>query len=274
MSPSWPSVEAYLPHARSGDGICWLPDGEAVYGYADPRLHHARRAARGAPRLRPRAHRRDRRGARRRSPGELGFADVAALRAHLDADPANHATEPADLVRIGAGAGGAGRVGRARLVRTTAARRLRGAPGRAAPGAGGAAGLLLPAGTGRLPARHLLHQHLPARARGPSTAWPRRRSTRPYPATTSRSPSRPSWNGCQPSGASVRGWPGQPTPRAGASTASGSRTRWASMRTPASASACSTRRPGGRPAWSSTPACTRSAGSVSGASTSCARPRA
>ena len=25
------ALEAYRPHARAGDGVCWLPDGEAVY---------------------------------------------------------------------------------------------------------------------------------------------------------------------------------------------------------------------------------------------------
>ena len=51
-----------------------------------------------------------------------------------------------------------------------------------------------------------------------------------------------------------------PMSRAGACTARSSPTRWACSATTASGSACSTPRPGGRPAWSSTRACTRSAG--------------
>ncbi len=61
---------------------------------------------------------------------------------------------------------------------------------------------------------------------------------------------------------------GAPTSRAGACTASASPTRWGSSATSASGSGCSTRRRGGRPGWSWTPASTRFAGPESGRSSS------
>ena len=106
---------------------------------------------------------------------------------------------------------------------------------------------------------------------------PRRPTTRPPRATISRSRSRWRTRTSTPSGASGRGWSAAPTSRAGASTANGWPTRWASSAMERSGSGCSTPRPGGRPGWWSTPASTRCAGRASARSTSsrppaCPRP--
>jgi hypothetical protein len=93
------ALERYRPHARAGEGICWLADGEDLYRAMirawttldeDPRTIHDYGLARIE------AIREEMTGIARR----LGHRDIAALRAHLATDPANHATDPADLVRI------------------------------------------------------------------------------------------------------------------------------------------------------------------------------
>ena len=92
-------LEGYLPHARAGEGICWLPDGEAIYRYAilasttldeTPQALHDH----GLARIATLNEERDVIARR------LGFADAATYRAFLETDPANHATEPGDLVRL------------------------------------------------------------------------------------------------------------------------------------------------------------------------------
>lgn len=92
-------LEAYLPHARGGEGVCWLPDGDALYRYAilasttldeDPQALHDY----GLSQIRSID------AERLTIARSLGYPDVAAYRAFLDTDPANHATEPAQLVRL------------------------------------------------------------------------------------------------------------------------------------------------------------------------------
>ena len=61
---------------------------------------------------------------------------------------------------------------------------------------------------------------------------------------------------CRRSARWAAGWRAWRTSRAGASTASGSPTRWASTRTTRSGWACSTRRPSAPRGWWSTPGCT------------------
>ncbi len=100
---SWlEALRAYRPHARDGEGICHLPDGDAVYRHAilswttlpeDPRAVHAYGLARLAG-IDEQA---------RAIAAELGFSDVAALRRHLETDPHNHVTDPADLVGLAEG---------------------------------------------------------------------------------------------------------------------------------------------------------------------------
>ena len=79
--------------------MCHLPDGEGLYRYhvlahttldEDPRSIHEYGLARldGIE------------AASRKLAGELGHATIGDLRRALDSDPANHATEPAELVRI------------------------------------------------------------------------------------------------------------------------------------------------------------------------------
>ena len=150
--------------------------------------------------------------------------------------------------------------------------RLRGPRGRGVQGEGRAVRLLLPAGRRRL-ARRASTTPTATTCRAASTpSSPRRPTTRRRPATTSRSPSRWRTRTSTRSAGSARGWSAAPTSRAGACTASGSPTRWGCSATRPSASGCSTRRPGGRPGSSSTPGCTRCAGSASARSTSSSRP--
>ena len=99
--------------------------------------------------------------------------------------------------------------------------------GRGVQGEGRALRLLLPAGAGRLAARHLLRQRLRPAEPHVHRRSRRRPTTRRRPATTSRSPSRWRTRTSTPSGGSARGWSAAPTSRAGACTASGSPTRWA-----------------------------------------------
>jgi uncharacterized protein (DUF885 family) len=93
------TLEAYLPFARQGEGICWLPDGEAVYRYtilASTTLDETPQALHGYGMQRIAVLDEERTGIAQR----LGFADASAYRAFLETDPANHATEPGDLVRL------------------------------------------------------------------------------------------------------------------------------------------------------------------------------
>ncbi len=96
------ALEAARPAARAGEGVAWLPDGEAVYRHAifawtslpeDPRALHGYGLEQIA------AIRAEMDAIARR----MGHPDVAALRAALDADPTNHATDPAELVRLAEG---------------------------------------------------------------------------------------------------------------------------------------------------------------------------
>ena len=92
-------LEDYAGHARAGDGVCHLDDGEAIYRHAvltwttiseEPQVIHDYGLARLA----------EIDAQEREIVAELGFADVAALRAHLETAPENHVTEPAHLVRL------------------------------------------------------------------------------------------------------------------------------------------------------------------------------
>lgn len=92
-------LESYGPHARAGDGILHLADGAELYRHyihswttidEDPSVVHRYGLAR--------LDEIDREGAA--IAHELGFEDVAALRAHLEVAPENHAAEPAQLVEM------------------------------------------------------------------------------------------------------------------------------------------------------------------------------
>lgn len=91
-------LQDYAPRARSGEGVCHLSDGEALYRHhikawttlsEDPRAIHQFGLARLAE---IEAEARD-------IVADLGFDDVAALRAHLDTAAQNHVTDPGELVR-------------------------------------------------------------------------------------------------------------------------------------------------------------------------------
>ncbi len=90
-------LQRYAAGARPGDGICHLPDGEALYRHhilawttlaEDPVSIHEYGLARLA----------ELEADERHIAAELGHADVRSLRAFLDASPDNHAADPGALV--------------------------------------------------------------------------------------------------------------------------------------------------------------------------------
>lgn len=92
-------LESCAAQVRSGDGVCHLPDGEAIYRHAirsytnldeDPQVIHDY----GLGRLD------EIEAAEASIAAELGHASVAALRVFLDADPQNHAETPEDLLAL------------------------------------------------------------------------------------------------------------------------------------------------------------------------------
>jgi uncharacterized protein (DUF885 family) len=92
-------LEDYVAHARVGEGVCHLADGEAIYRHAiltwttiseEPQAIHEYGLARLA----------EIDAQEREIAMELGFTDVAALRAHLETAPENHVTDPTELVRL------------------------------------------------------------------------------------------------------------------------------------------------------------------------------
>jgi uncharacterized protein (DUF885 family) len=92
-------LESYSAHARAGDGVCHLPDGEAVYRHAirsytnldeDPQVIHDY----GLQRLD------EIEAAEASIAAELGHDSVAELRLFLDGDPANHAGSSDEMVAL------------------------------------------------------------------------------------------------------------------------------------------------------------------------------
>lgn len=92
-------LEDYASHARPGEGICHLADGEALYRHhikawttldEDARDIHEFGQARLAQIEAEAAD----------IVAELAFDDVAALRAHLDTSVGNHVADPGDLVHV------------------------------------------------------------------------------------------------------------------------------------------------------------------------------
>lgn len=90
-------LEDYAGHVRPGPGVCHLPDGEAVYRHhiqaytnlpEDPQAVHDY----GLARLD------EIEAAEAPIAAELGHGSVPSLRRFLDQDPANHVTDPADLI--------------------------------------------------------------------------------------------------------------------------------------------------------------------------------
>jgi uncharacterized protein (DUF885 family) len=90
-------LQRYAAGVRPGDGICYLPDGEALYRHhilawttlgEDPVSIHEYGLARLA----------ELEADERHIAAELGHADVRTLRAFLDASPDNHAVDPGALV--------------------------------------------------------------------------------------------------------------------------------------------------------------------------------
>jgi len=93
------ALEGYLPHARAGDGLCWLPDGDEVYRFSILATTTLPETAQGLhdhglARLAELSEERDRIARR------MGYADSAAYRAFLDTDPTNVTHDPAQIVRM------------------------------------------------------------------------------------------------------------------------------------------------------------------------------
>ena len=208
-----------------------------------------------------------------RSPAAAGFGDdTAAYRAALDADAANTPNTKAELVA---------RANEDIERAMAAAPRYFGVlpkagcdvrAGRGVQGEGRPVRLLLPAVPGRVAPRHLLRQRLrppePQVHEARLDDLPRGRARPPLPDRARDGEPAPE---PVPSARLARGR-AAPTSRAGACTANGSPTRWASIATRASGSGCSTPRPGGRRGSSSTPGSTPCAGRASDRSTSCSGP--
>ncbi len=94
-------LERYAGQARAGEGVCHLPDGDALYRHhilawttisEDPGSIHDYGLARLA----------EIETQERAIAAELGYDDVAALRVFLDSSPDNHVEEPEQLVRFAA----------------------------------------------------------------------------------------------------------------------------------------------------------------------------
>ena len=93
------ALERYAGHARVGEGICHLPDGEELYRHhirawttieEDPRVIHDHGVARID----------EIEATERAIAAELGHPDIGELRRFLDTDASNHAAEPSELVRL------------------------------------------------------------------------------------------------------------------------------------------------------------------------------
>lgn len=96
------TLEGYLPHARTGDGLCWLPDGEELYRFcilASTTLPETAQGLHdhGLARLADLDRERDAIARR------LGYPDAAAYRAFLETDPSNITRDPAEIVRLAEG---------------------------------------------------------------------------------------------------------------------------------------------------------------------------
>jgi uncharacterized protein (DUF885 family) len=92
-------LERYAGRVRAGDGICHLPDGDALYRHhilawttlaEDPRGIHEYGLARLA----------EVEAEERRIAAELHHGGIGELRRFLDASPDNHAREPAQLIGL------------------------------------------------------------------------------------------------------------------------------------------------------------------------------
>ncbi len=137
------TLEGYAGHARPGPGVCYLPDGDAVYRHhilaytnlaEDPAAIHAY----GLARLD------EIEAAEAPIAAELGHDSVASLRVFLDRDPANHLEDSAALVAAAREWVARAEAEAPEVVRRPASRALRGRGGGAEPGARRASGLLLP----------------------------------------------------------------------------------------------------------------------------------
>ena len=96
------ALEAYLPHARAGEGLCWLPDGEEVYRFsilASTTLPETAQGLHDHGLARIEELTRERDAIARR----LGYADSSAYRAFLETDPGNISHDPAEIVRMAEG---------------------------------------------------------------------------------------------------------------------------------------------------------------------------
>ena len=202
------------------------------------------------------------------------IADSAAYRAFLETDPANSRHDPAEIVRIAEAQVASAFDAAPALVRAAADAPLRGDAGRAAPGAGRAAGVLLPAREdGSRPGRYYINTYQPeSRPLHRLAATTFHEATPGHHFQIALEAELPGLNrfrrlGSRLAGmAYAEGW---------GLYAERPRGRDGPVRgRPGALRDASTPRRGGPRAWWSTRACTPSAGPASRASTCCARRRA
>ena len=198
------ALEGYAEFARKGDGVWALPDGDALYRTMilasttleeDPQALHDY----GLEQLERIAEE------KAQIARELGFDDVDALRAAMEADPQNYAKTAAGHRRPGRPPDRCRECRGAALLRPPA------------QGAGARSARSSPTRKPRRRRRSTSRRRRMARVAasttstptspraGRCTGSPRRPSTRRRPATTSRSPSRASSTSCPTSGASAPG---------------------------------------------------------------------
>lgn len=95
------ALETYLPSAREGEGLCWLPDGDELYGYAilaSTTLPETAQALHDHGLARLDELDRERTEIAQR----LGYPDAAAYRVFLQEDASNRTDDPTELVRLAA----------------------------------------------------------------------------------------------------------------------------------------------------------------------------
>ena len=193
-----PAMERLPGRHRDGGAAPRAAARQARPGLAARRRDHLRRAGRAITRPRPARRRRSTSSASRPSSGcaastprSASGCSAPATRPRSSGGCApTHALRYARRGRDpdhGRGGDPPGRGGGTAVVRRAPGPAVRRGAGAGRPGAAVARRLLLPAGAGRLPAGHLLRQHLRAARSGSGSSARPSPTTRPYPGTTSSS---------------------------------------------------------------------------------------
>lgn len=196
------AMEGYAPFARTGEGVWALPDGDEVYRamiLASTTLEETPEALHEYGLQQLDAIREEALGIAH----DLGFGDIAEMRHALETEKSNYAASSAEIVekarrQIDKAEAAAprwfGRLPKARCeVRAVEPYSEAEAP---------PAFYYPPAPDGSRKGIYFVNTYQPEN--WPLIGWPRRLTTRPRRATTSRSRSRASWTTCPTSGATAR----------------------------------------------------------------------